>query len=314
MPETGAHLRDVTVGSLFSGAGLCDLGLEWAGMKHRFFCEADPFCRSVLRRHWPGVPIYEDVRDLRGVDLPPVDVLCGGFPCQDVSLAAAGKRKGITGKGSGLWHEYVRLIEEIRPGYVIVENVPGLLAAGVEAGLQDLAAVGYDTEWEVLPAAAVGAPHRRERVFLVAYPHCDGRGPEHGVSSSLGRDVGEGDQSWCVAPWLGVRIDRARRAPIQEAYGGCVLRRVDDGSPARLDGPAGVRPLPRELVLVWVRRLKALGNAITPQQAYAVAACIMRAEGLPVPGRPDRYDWLSAPGARREGREPRIKRIHEALF
>ena len=103
MPETGARLRDVTVGSLFSGAGLCDLGLEWAGMKHRFFCEVDPFCRSVLRRHWPGIPIYEDVRELRGADLPPVDVLCGGFPCQDVSLA--GKRKGIAkGTRSGLWH------------------------------------------------------------------------------------------------------------------------------------------------------------------------------------------------------------------
>ena len=275
------------VGSLFSGVGLCDLGLEWAGMGHAFFCEVDPFCRSVLRRHWPGIPIYEDVRELRGVDLPPVDVLCGGFPCQDVSLA--GKRKGIAkGTRSGLWHEDARLIEEIRPGYVIVENVPGLLAAGVEAVLQDLAEIGYDAEWEVLPAAAVGAPHRRERVFLVAYPHCDGRDPEHGVLSSLGRDVGEGDQSWRVAPWLGVRIDRARRASIREAYGGCVLRRVDDGSPARLDGPAGVRPLPRELVPVWVRRLKALGNAITPQQAYAVAACIMRAEGLPVPERPDR--------------------------
>lgn len=257
-------------------------------MKHRFFCEVDPFCRSVLRRHWPGIPIYEDVRELRGADLPPVDVLCGGFPCQDVSLAAAGKRKGITGKRSGLWHEYARLIEEIRPGYVIIENVPGLLAAGVEAVLQDLAAVGYDAEWEVLPAAAVGAPHRRERVFLVAYPHSDGRDPEHWVLSSLGRDVGEGDQPWRVAPWLGVCIDRARRASIREAYGGCVLRRVDDGSPARMDGPAGVRPLPRELVPVWVRRLKALGNAITPQQGYAVAACIMRAEGLPVPGRPDR--------------------------
>ena len=276
------------VGSLFSGVGLCDLGLEWAGMGHAFFCEVDPFCRSVLRRHWPGIPIYEDIRELRGADLPPVDVLCGGFPCQDVSLAAAGKRKGITGKRSGLWHEYARLIEEIRPGYVIVENVPGLLAAGIEAVLQDLAAVGYDAEWEVLPAAAVGAPHRRERVFLVAYPHSDGRDPEHGVLSSLGRDVGEVDQQWRVARWLGGGMGRARRASIREAYGGCVLRRVDDGSPARLDGPAGVRPLPRELVPVWVRRLKALGNAITPQQAYAVAACIMRAEGLPVPERPNR--------------------------
>ena len=272
MPETGARLRDVTVGSLFSGAGLCDLGLEWAGMKHRFFCEVDPFCRSILRRHWPGIPIYDDVRELRGADLP-----------------LAGKRKGIAkGTRSGLWHEYARLIEEIRPGYVIVENVPGLLAAGVEAVLQDLAACGYDAEWEVLPAAAVGAPHRRERVFLVAYPNGHERDPEHGVLSSFAGSLGEGDQPWRVAPWLGVRIDRARRASIRETYGGCVLRRVDDGRPARLDGPAGVRPLPRELVPVRVPRLKAHGKAITPQQAYAVAACIMRAEGLPVPERPDR--------------------------
>lgn len=169
-----------------------------------------------------------------------------------------------------------------------LKTCPGLLAAGVEAVLQDLAACGYDAEWEVLPAAAVGAPHRRERVFLVAYPHGDGRDPEHGVLSSLGRDMGEGDQPWRVAPWLGVRIDRARRASIREAYGGCVLRRVDDGRPARLDGPESVKLLPRELAPVWVRRLKALGNAITPHQSYAVAACILRAEGLPVPGRPDR--------------------------
>ena len=92
-----------------------------------------------------------------------------------------------------------------------------------------------------------------------------------------------------LGAWLlGWEYGLARRASSREAYGGCVLRRVDDGRPARLDGPAGVRPLPRELVPVWVRRLKALGNAITPQQAYAVAACIMRAEGLPVRERPDR--------------------------
>ena len=101
--------------------------------------------------------------------MPHPDVLCGGFPCQDVSLA--GKRKGITeGTRSGLWYEYVRLIEEIRPKYVIAENVPGLLAAGIETVLQELAEIGYDAEWEVLSASAVGAPHRRERVFLVAYP------------------------------------------------------------------------------------------------------------------------------------------------
>lgn len=279
-------MKTLTVGSLFSGVGLCDLGLSWAGMRHAFFCEVDPFCRSILAKHWPGVPIYENVRGLRGVDLPPVDVLCGGFPCQDVSLAAAGKRRGITGKRSGLWNEYARLIKEIRPKYVIAENVPGLLAAGIETVLRDLAAVGYDAEWEVLSAAALGAPHRRERVFLVAYPHGHEHDPEHGVLSTLAGSMGEGDQSWRMASWLGVRFDRARRTSIREAYGRCVLRRVDDGSPARLDRPGSVKLLPRELVPVWVRRLKALGNGITPHQAYAVASCILRAEGLPVPDHP----------------------------
>lgn len=160
----------LTVGSLFSGAGLCDLGLHWAGFQHKYFCEVDSFCQSVLRRHWPGVPLYADIRDLSGHVLPHVDVLCGGFPCQDVSVA--GKRKGITSTSrSGLWNEYKRIITEVRPRYIIAENVSGLLSLGIEDVLQGLAEVGYDAEWEVLPAASLGAPHHRERVFIVAYPH-----------------------------------------------------------------------------------------------------------------------------------------------
>ncbi len=277
----------LTVGSLFSGVGLCDLGLEWAGMKHRFFCEVDPFCRSVLRRHWPGLPIYEDVRNLRGENLPHPDVLCGGFPCQDVSLA--GKRKGITeGTRSGLWYEYVRLIEEIRPKYVIAENVPGLLAAGIETVLQELAEIGYDAEWEVLSASAVGAPHRRERVFLVAYPHGRWVDPEHGILSALVGNMGKSYEPRFVSDWLGIRIDRTSRASVREAFGGCVLHRVDDGHSRGMDRPESVKLLPRELVPVWVRRLKALGNAIIPHQAYAVASCILEAEGMsvfPIPQR-----------------------------
>lgn len=144
------------VGSLFSGAGLCDLGLSWAGFRHQWFCEIDPFCRMVLARHWPDIPLYEDVNTLKGSELPPVDVLCGGFPCQDVSQG--GKHAGIKkGTRSGLWLEYARLIGEIRPRYVIIENVRGLLARGIEIVLQDLAEIGYDAEWEVLSAAALGA-------------------------------------------------------------------------------------------------------------------------------------------------------------
>ena len=157
------------VGSLFSGAGLCDLGLQWAGFRHQWFCEIDPFCRAVLARHWPGIPIYEDVKKLKGDALPSVDVLCGGFPCQDVS--SGGLRAGIReGTRSGLWREYARLIGEIHPKYVIIENVRGLLSLGIDLVLNNLAAIGYDAEWEILPAAALGAPHHRERVFIVAYP------------------------------------------------------------------------------------------------------------------------------------------------
>ena len=158
----------MNVGSLFSGIGGFDLGLERAGMRVVWQCEADEFCRRVLARHWPGVPCYPDVAELSGADVAPVDVLCGGFPCQDISLA--GRGAGIDGARSGLWGEYARLIRELRPRYVVVENVSALLARGFERVLGDLAACGYDAEWDCLPASAFGAPHRRDRVWLVAYP------------------------------------------------------------------------------------------------------------------------------------------------
>ena len=158
----------LTVGSLFSGIGGFDLGLERAGMRVLWQCESDPFCRRVLAEHWPGVPCYEDVRELRGVGVRPVDVLCGGFPCQDIS--GAGKRAGIDGDRSGLWSEFARLIGEFRPEYVIVENVADLLVRGVGRVLGDLAALRYDAEWDCLPASAVGAPHQRDRVWIIAYP------------------------------------------------------------------------------------------------------------------------------------------------
>ena len=161
----------LTVGSLFSGAGLCDLGLHMAGFKHKFFCDSDAFCRSILARHWPDVPIYKDVRDVSGLTAPKVDVLAGGFPCQDVS--SAGGRRGIKqGTRSGLWYEYARIISEMRPRYAIIENVKGLLSNGIWVVLSELAAIGYDAEWTCLSAAAVGAPHIRQRIFIVAYPDC----------------------------------------------------------------------------------------------------------------------------------------------
>lgn len=164
----------VNVLDIFSGIGGFSLGLERAGMRTIAFCEIDPFCRAVLRKHWPSVPIHEDVRFLHARHIRErVDVICGGFPCQDISYAGAGA--GIDGQRSGLWTEYARLVGEFRPLYVIVENVAALLGRGIERVLGDLAALGYDAEWHCIPASAVGAPHRRDRVWIVAYPDGHGR-------------------------------------------------------------------------------------------------------------------------------------------
>lgn len=160
---------------LFSGIGGFSLGLErTGGFQTVAFCEFDPFCRQVLARHWPGVPIFHDVRELDGEQFRgAVDVVCGGFPCQDLSVA--GRQAGIDAERSGLWFHLARIIGEVGPCYAVVENVPALLSGdrGRWFGrvLGDLAEVGYDAEWHCIPASHVGAPHRRDRVWVIAYPH-----------------------------------------------------------------------------------------------------------------------------------------------
>jgi DNA (cytosine-5)-methyltransferase 1 len=184
------------VGSLFTGIGSLDRGLERAGMRVVWQCEADPDRRSVLRRVWPAVPIYEQVETLRRPAR--VDVLAAGFPCQDVS--DSGLRAGIEGEHSGLWAHVARLVRELRPRYLIVENVPGLLARGMGRVVGDLAASGYDAEWDVLPAAAFGAPHLRARVWLVAYP--GGQRSEALGTVFAGRPLPEPDPGWDAEPSL----------------------------------------------------------------------------------------------------------------
>lgn len=163
---------------LFSGIGGFSLGLERSGgFKTVAFCEINPYCRAVLRRHWPKVPQYEDVRDITGERLRADGIfataICGGFPCQDISVAASNRAAGLAGDRSGLWREYARIIGEVRPQLVIVENSSNLLAIGngkwFGVVLGDLAALGYDAEWHCIPAAAVGANHIRDRVWVVAY-------------------------------------------------------------------------------------------------------------------------------------------------
>jgi len=155
-----------TCGSFFSGIGGMDLGLEMTGrIKVKYFVEKDPYAQLILKKHWPGVPIYDDVISLRTDRLPKVDIVAGGPPCQDFSYS--GKQKGIKGPQGVLSITYWEKISEIRPKYVIMENVPGIADEGLLRVLSEAAACGYDAEWNTISACAAGAFHRRDRIFLI---------------------------------------------------------------------------------------------------------------------------------------------------
>ena len=205
------------VGSLFAGIGGLDLGLERAGMRTVWQVESDAYCQRVLARHWPGLPRWGDVRTFpppyRPDDrFPRPDLICGGFPCQDVSLA--GRRKGIHGDRSGLWFEMLRVVREVGPRYVLVENVPGLLVRGMDRVLGDLAESGYDADWDCIPAATVGAPHLRYRVFVVAHRNGGGCiGARAGCRAQDSGADGRDDACGCGPPLADADIehDDARR-------------------------------------------------------------------------------------------------------
>lgn len=160
------------VASFFSGIGGIDLGFENAGMEIVFQCEILPFSQKVLKKHWANIPLATDITQLTGKDIPFADVFVGGFPCQDLSLANQGKRKGLEGDRSGLFYKYAELIAEKRPRWVLIENVPGLLnsAKGEDFGIviQTLDELGYCVSWRVLDAKFFGTPQRRRRTYIVA--------------------------------------------------------------------------------------------------------------------------------------------------
>lgn len=189
--------RPLTIGSLFSGYGGLDLAIESVlGAKTVWFCEWDDAPSASLEKNFPGIPNYRDVSKVDWSTVEPVDILTGGFPCQDVSLAGA--RRGLKeGTRSGLWHEFAKAIDILRPRLVVIENVRGLLSASADSDLElcpwcvgdgtgepllralgavagSLADIGYDCQWTTLRAADAGAPHNRARVFIVAYlPNTD---------------------------------------------------------------------------------------------------------------------------------------------
>ena len=161
---------------LFSGIGGFALAAKWVWEDELDivgFCEIEKYAQKVLQKNFPGVPIYEDITKLNGKSFKNIDIITGGFPCQDISIA--GKGEGIEGSRSGLWTEMCRIISEVRPRYAIIENVPMLIHRGLERVLCDLAEIGYDCEWQIIGADDVGAWHRRKRIWIVAYPRCNGR-------------------------------------------------------------------------------------------------------------------------------------------
>jgi DNA (cytosine-5)-methyltransferase 1 len=254
-------------------------------MRVEWQCEINPFCQAVLRFHWPDVLLFDDVRALPG-SAPGVDVLCGGFPCQPVSLAGLGKAQDDE---RWLWPEYAAVIRDVRPRYVIVENVPGLLGRGMGDVLGDLSALGYDAEWDCVPASAVGAPHQRDRVWIVAYPtgqgnwsharaaHGDARGDGSNGTELAGRsgpDVADADEErrdWrprVFGPEWRTELEDRRRA-VQDADGSAVFARWQRGRAPQAGSAewwAVEPPVPRVAHGVPARldQLAALGNAVVP--------------------------------------------------
>lgn len=164
----------LTIGSLFSGIGGLELGLEWAGLGPVLWqIEKEPFCRAVLAKHYPEAQRFDDVCTVGVSVLEPVDLICGGFPCQDVSQAARGRNDGLDGAQSGLWHEYRRIVGELRPCHVVVENVFSGKSRWLPAVRRDLHLLGYSSTAFEIAGTDVGAPHLRKRIFVVAYPHVD---------------------------------------------------------------------------------------------------------------------------------------------
>lgn len=246
----------MSIGSLFAGIGGLELGLERAGLGAvSWQVELDAWCREVLAKHWPDAQRHEDVRTVGATNLSPVDVICGGFPCQDVS--AAGRGKGLEGERSGLWYEMLRIVRELGPRVVIVENVSALQRRGLDVVARGLQDAGYAVEATRIRAEDVGAPHRRERLFIVAYAERDGR---EGITSARIYDHGQPGHDAFGRHGFPPRRGDSEAWRTWTEHGGPQpgVRRVADGLPSRLDGFARRS------------RLKALGNAVVPQVAEAI--------------------------------------------
>ena len=288
---------------LFAGIGGFSLGLERTdGFETVAFCEQDEKAQLVLKKHWPDVPMYGDIRTLT-VERLQADgivptVITGGFPCQDIS--GAGKGVGIIGERSSLWSEMFRLIRDVRPAWAIIENVSALRSKGLTLVLQNLCEIGYCAEWHCIPASAVGAPHQRDRIWIVAYPlqqhetkrgerpNVTGQGVEGGALSAgsqgdaqwerslrvAGNSSGDGvaDTNSGESQDGGISVGVGRLVVTEEHIAFAQetsqwktqpsIPRVVDGFPGRVD------------------RLKQLGNAVVPQIPQVLGSAILSYESI----------------------------------
>ena len=311
-PRAGAVT--LTVGSLFSGIGGFDLGLERAGMRVIWQSEIDPYASAVLRKHWPEVPNHGDIRSIRAGTAERPDLICGGFPCQPFSHA--GKRRGAD-DDRHLWPEMCRVIGELRPAWVIGENVAGIISMELDAVLSDLEALGYATRAVVIPAVAVDAPHRRDRVWIiacdrdfdresactvdaeasglpgaVAHARCErdaGRGAARDVAGAAGADqgrekerqrdgdaAGDGGETVADAERSGQSGSRESVNAINSAQAGNreTTQFVNGGGPGFWLSEPDVGRVAHG-VPSRVDRLRCLGNAIVPQIAEVIGRAII---------------------------------------
>jgi DNA (cytosine-5)-methyltransferase 1 len=247
----------MTFGSLFAGIGGFDLGLERAGLTCRWQVEIDPYCQRVLAKHWPNVRRWDDVRTWPQPDTERVDVICGGFPCQDISTANP-RRKGIAGQRSGLWQEFRRIVCEMEPRIVVVENVSNLTVLGLDQVLGGFAELGFDAEWATIPASSFGAPQSRRRMFIIAYPMRE-RWPVvlRSEPSPFGKE----------APW-GEWQSHSPDSPggvlqaVEKSVGESSVLRSSDG------------------ILAAVDRLRTIGNAVLPQATEYIGRRILESAAI----------------------------------
>jgi DNA (cytosine-5)-methyltransferase 1 len=236
---------------LFSGLGAFSLGLERAGMQTVAFCENDPWCQKILRSLWRAVPIFDDVTALKGIHVGPVEVIAAGFPCQDASIANIGG-SGTAGERTGLFRHVTRLAGELRPEIIILENVAELLDRGFGDVLGALAEVGYDAEWHCLSLGSLGAPHQRERLWVVSYP--------------------SGSRWQGSEPYYGI-FERAKQTLAKHGHRAFAEWRD------LADGQRVVRGVDGATVTMERRRLHAIGNSLGPVIPEHIGRAILSAGG-----------------------------------